>query len=38
VTVYRLVDGKPEAVTVRIGASDGTRSELVGSELARATW
>jgi HlyD family secretion protein len=34
VTIYRLVDGKPEAVTVRIGATDGTRSELIGGELA----
>ena len=30
----QLVDGKPEAVTVRIGASDGTRTEMVGGELA----
>lgn len=31
--VYRLLDGKPEQVTVRIGATDGTRSELLGNEL-----
>jgi HlyD family secretion protein len=31
--VYRLVDGKPEQVTVRVGASDGTRTELLGGEL-----
>lgn len=34
VTVYRLVDGKPEAVSIRVGATDGTRSELIGGELA----
>ena len=32
--IYRLVDGKPEQVTVRIGASDGTRTEIICSELA----
>jgi HlyD family secretion protein len=32
--LYRLVDGKPEQVTVRIGATDGTHSELLGGELA----
>ena len=31
--VYMLVDGTPEQVTVRIGASDGTRTELLGGEL-----
>jgi HlyD family secretion protein len=31
--VYRLVDGKPEQVTVRVGASDGTRTELLGGDL-----
>jgi HlyD family secretion protein len=31
--VYKLVDGKPEQVIVRVGASDGTRTELLGSEL-----
>jgi HlyD family secretion protein len=31
--VYKLVDGKPEAVVVRIGASDGTRTEVLGGEL-----
>lgn len=32
-SVYRLVDGKPEQVTVRIGATDGTRTELLDNEL-----
>jgi HlyD family secretion protein len=32
--VYKLVDGKPEQVTVRIGATDGTRTEIVGDGLA----
>jgi len=32
--VYKLVDGKPEQVTVRIGASDGTRTEIMGEGLA----
>jgi HlyD family secretion protein len=31
--VYQLVDGKPEQVTVRIGATDGTRTEIIGGEL-----
>jgi HlyD family secretion protein len=31
--VYHLVDGKPEAVVLRIGASDGTRTEILGGEL-----
>jgi HlyD family secretion protein len=31
--VYKLVDGKPEAVVVRVGASDGTRTEVLGGEL-----
>ncbi len=32
--VYKLVDGKPEQVTVRIGATDGTRTEIMGEALA----
>lgn len=32
--VYKLVDDKPEQVTVRIGASDGTRTEIMGEGLA----
>jgi HlyD family secretion protein len=31
--VYRLVDGKPEQVIVRVGATDGSRTELLGNEL-----
>ena len=31
--VYKLVDGKPEQVVVRLGASDGTRTEVLGGEL-----
>ncbi len=31
--VYRLVNGKPEAVVLRIGASDGTRTEILGGEV-----
>jgi HlyD family secretion protein len=29
-TLYKLVDGKPQPVTVRIGASDGTDTEVSG--------
>lgn len=32
-SVYRLVDGKPEPVMVRIGASDGTATEVSGGGL-----
>ncbi|MFA6986408.1 MAG: efflux RND transporter periplasmic adaptor subunit, partial [Arenimonas sp.] len=32
--VYRLVDDKPEQVIVRIGATDGTRTEIIGSALS----
>lgn len=32
-TVWKLVDGKPQAVTVRLGASDGAVTEVAG-ELA----
>jgi len=32
--VYKLVDGKPEPVTIRIGATDGTRTEIIGEGLA----
>ena len=31
--VYKLVEGEPEAVVVRIGASDGSRTEVLGGEL-----
>ena len=30
VTLYRLVDGKVEAVTVRVGANDGSWTEVSG--------
>lgn len=33
VTVYRLRNGKPEAVSVEIGASDGSSTEVMGSAL-----
>jgi HlyD family secretion protein len=31
--VYKLVAGKPEQVIVRLGASDGTKTEVLGGEL-----
>ncbi len=31
VTLYRLVDGRREAVSVRLGASDGSSTEVVGN-------
>jgi len=31
--VYKLVDGKAEQVIARLGASDGTRTEVLGGEL-----
>ena len=34
VTIYKLVDGKPVAVMVRVGASDGTNTEVSGREIA----
>ena len=33
VSVYRLVDGQPEPLMVRIGASDGTATEISGGGL-----
>ena len=33
VTIYRLEDGKPQPVMVRIGASDGTNTEVSGGGL-----
>lgn len=33
VTVYRLVDGKPEAISIKIGASDGTSTEVSGASI-----
>ena len=32
-SIYRLVDGKPETLMVRIGASDGTATEISGGGL-----
>ncbi|MGH8027341.1 MAG: efflux RND transporter periplasmic adaptor subunit [Pseudoxanthomonas sp.] len=32
-SIYRLADGKPETVMVRIGASDGTATEVSGGGL-----
>ncbi|MET0893463.1 MAG: efflux RND transporter periplasmic adaptor subunit [Pseudoxanthomonas sp.] len=32
-TIYRLVDGKPDPLMVRIGASDGTATEVSGGGL-----
>ncbi|SDQ94463.1 efflux RND transporter periplasmic adaptor subunit [Pseudoxanthomonas sp. CF125] len=32
-SIYRLVDGKPETLMVRIGASDGTATEVSGGGL-----
>jgi HlyD family secretion protein len=31
--LYKLVDGKPEQVILRIGATDGTRTEIMGEGL-----
>jgi len=33
VQLYKLVDGQPQAVMVRIGASDGTSTEISGGGL-----
>jgi len=33
VQIYRLVDGKPQGVMVRLGASDGTDTEISGGGL-----
>jgi len=34
VTVYKLANGKPEAVMVRLGASDGSSTEVSGPNIA----
>ena len=34
VTIYKLADGKPEATTVRLGASDGSSTEVSGPGIA----
>ena len=31
VTIYKLVDGKPQLAMVRVGASDGTATEVSGN-------
>ncbi|MEO5963063.1 MAG: efflux RND transporter periplasmic adaptor subunit [Thermomonas sp.] len=33
VTIYKLVDGKPQLAMVRLGASDGSRTEVSGRTL-----
>lgn len=33
VTVYKLANGKPEAVMIRLGASDGSNTEVTGRNL-----
>ena len=38
VTIYKLADGKPEATTVRLGASDSSSTEVSGRASPRATW
>ena len=34
VTVYKLVDGKPQLAMVRLGASDGSATEISGRDIA----
>ena len=34
VTLYKLVDGKPQAVMARLGASDGSTTEVSGRNIA----
>jgi HlyD family secretion protein len=34
VTIYKLVDGKPVVAMARVGASDGTNTEISGREIA----
>jgi len=34
VTIYKLVDGKPKPAMVRLGASDGSSTELSGRDIA----
>lgn len=33
VTVYRLANGKPEAISIKIGASDGSSTEVSGRDV-----
>ena len=35
VTLYKLVDGKPQAVMARLGASDGSTTEVSGRSIAK---
>jgi HlyD family secretion protein len=32
--VWRLVDGKPRPTPIKVGVTDGTRSEVVSGDLA----
>ncbi|MEF9977195.1 MAG: efflux RND transporter periplasmic adaptor subunit [Thermomonas sp.] len=34
VTIYKLVDGKPQVVSARLGASDGSSTEISGRDIA----
>ena len=34
VTIYKLVDGKPQVAMVRLGASDGSSTEISGRDIA----
>ena len=34
VTVYKLVDGKPQLAMARLGASDGSATEISGRDIA----
>ena len=34
VTIYKLVDGKPQLAMVRLGASDGSATEISGRDIA----
>jgi HlyD family secretion protein len=34
VTIYKLVDGKPQVVMARLGASDGSSTEISGRDIA----
>ena len=34
VTIYKLVDGKPQIAMARLGASDGSSTEISGRDIA----
>jgi HlyD family secretion protein len=36
-TLWRLVDGKPVETPVRVGLSDGSRTEVAGGDVAEGT-